>query len=151
VAKKKRSLSAYNRHVQREMKKGKSMKQAASSWKKGSSKSKPKRSRISRRSVTRRVSRVTKGGRKVARGFNQQKLFRLARLAALLGPHAGVWLSSADPMTKAAESVKMLSGFDMKTGQFNFQSLVQGYGPVLATTAVTALIPKINGLLKGLM
>jgi len=31
---KKRKLSAYNKHIQKEMKKGKSMKQAAKSWKK---------------------------------------------------------------------------------------------------------------------
>jgi len=138
----KRKLSAYNRHVASEMKKGKSMKQAASSWR-GRGKSKKRR-------TIRRPSR--KVGRKVGRnGFNQQKLFKLARMAALLGPHAGVWLSGADPMTKASESVKMLSGFDMSTGQFDMQSLVRGYGPLLATTAVTALVPKINGLLKGLL
>jgi len=133
------------------------MKQAAASWKKTSrGRALTKRKWTGRKSPDRRrgprKAPARKVGRKVGRnGFNQQKLFKLARMAALLGPHAGVWLSGADPMTKASESVKMLSGFDMSTGQFDMQSLVRGYGPLLATTAVTALVPKINGLLKGLL
>ena len=45
MAKKKRKPSAYNRHVGREMKAGKTMKQAAKSWKGGSSTKKTRRKR----------------------------------------------------------------------------------------------------------
>ena len=152
----KRALSPYNRHVQREMKAGKSMKQAAASWKRGGKKS-TSTSRLRRkvssgrkRSVSRRAPK--KVGKKVGRGgFSQQKLFKLARMAAMLGPHAGVWMSAGTPAEKASASVRLLSGFDMNTGQFDIQNLVQGYGPLLATTVVTKVIPKISGLLGGLM
>ena len=148
----KRKLSPYNRHVQREMKAGKSMKQAAASWKGGGVRKRVKRKVAARRkTVAARKRKSPKVGRKVGSGFNQQKIFKLARVAALLGPHAAVWMSSATPQVKATESVKMLSGFDMNTGQFDMQALIRGYGPVLATTAVTAVIPKINGLIKGIL
>jgi len=149
----KRALSPYNRHVQREMKAGRSMKQAAATWKGGGRKAAPKRRSV-RRTVARRVTRRApkKVGKKVGRGgFTQQKLFKLARMAAMLGPHAAVWMSAASPQEKASSSVRLLSGFDMNTGQFDFQNLVQGYGPLLATGLITAVIPKINGLVKGLM
>ena len=149
----KRALSPYNRHVQREMKAGRSMKQAAASWKGGGRKASPKRRSV-RRTVSRRVTRRApkKVGKKVGRGgFSQQKLFKLARMAAMLGPHAAVWMSAGTPQEKMSASVKFLSGFDMNTGQFDFQNLVQGYGPLLATGLITAVIPKINGLVRGLM
>ena len=149
----KRALSPYNRHVQREMKAGRSMKQAAVSWKGGGRKASPKRRSV-RRTVARRVTRRApkKVGKKVGRGgFSQQKLFKLARMAAMLGPHAAVWMSAGSPQEKATASVGLLSGFDMNTGQFDFQNLVRGYAPLLATGLVTAVIPKINGLVKGLM
>ena len=155
-SKTKRALSPYNRHVQKHMKAGRTMKQAAASWKSGS------RSKYSTRSKVKRVLRgkrpatlrkaPKKVGRKVGKGgFTQQRLFKLARMAAMLGPHAAVWMSAASPQEKASESVRLLSGFDMNTGQFEFQNLVRGYGPLLATGLITAVIPKINGLVKGLM
>jgi len=151
--KRKGVVSAYNRHVGREMRAGKSMKQAAASWRGGRKKS-PKRrlSRPSRKSGSVRRRAPAKKVRKVGRsGFNQQKLFKLARMAALLGPHAGVWMGAGTPQDKVSGSIKLLSGFDINTGQFSFEALAAGYVPLLATTAVTKVIPKISGLIGGLM
>ncbi len=58
---KKRKVSAYNRHVGREMKAGKTMKQAAASWRsRGKSKSTAKRSRKT-------TAKKKKGGRRGSR------------------------------------------------------------------------------------
>lgn len=83
-------------------------------------------------------------------GFNQQKLFKLAKVAALLGPHAAVWMGAGSAQQKATESVKMLSGVDMATGQTDFEALKRGYLPLIITTLVTTFIPKIGGFLRGL-
>ena len=58
---KKRKVSAYNRHVGREMKAGKTMKQAAASWKGGGS-TKVKRSSGGTRKVAKRKTKSTKRG-----------------------------------------------------------------------------------------
>lgn len=63
ATKKKRKPSAYNRHVGREMKAGKTMKQAAASWKgKGKTRSTTRRSSGGKRKVAKRKS--------VRRGFS---------------------------------------------------------------------------------
>lgn len=148
VKKPKRKLSKYNLHMKREMKAGKTFKQATKSWKKSPAKKTGVKARAKKA-----VSRAVKtGGRKVGRnGFNQAKLFKLARMAALLGPHAGVWMSQNTPQEKANQSLKMLSGYDMATGQFSWESLMQGYMPLIATTGITMAIPKISGFLRGLL
>ena len=146
--KRKGKVSAYNRHVGKEMRAGKSMKQAAASWRGGGRKStsKPKAKPKDRRRAS------TKKVRKVGRsGFNQQKLFKMARMAALLGPHAGVWMGAGTPQDKVAASIGMLSGYDINSGTCDFQRLAAGYLPLLATTAVTKVIPKISGLIGGLI
>lgn len=143
----KRKLSAYNRHMSAEMKKGKTFKQAVSSWKGGHTKASH-----STKTKSKRFSRLrAKIGGHHKMGFNQQKIFKLARMAALLGPHAAVWMSAASPQDKAAESIKLLSGFDMATGQFDASALVRGYFPLLAATAITTLIPKASSIIRGIM
>ena len=153
VKKPKRKLSAYNKHMSREMKKGRSFKQAVSSWKGGrKSSSKPRKRSTKAGSKKKPKSRAKQKVRKVGRnGFNQQKLFKLARMAALLGPHAGVWMSAQPVEQKVQGSIKLLSGYDIQSGTFSFEDLGKGYIPLLATTAVTKVIPKISGLIGGLL
>jgi len=146
-------------------------KKAAKSWKGGNRKKAVKRgvtrvrkayegrkATVAARKATRRRkapvrrARAKTQVRKVGRsGFNQQKLFKLARMAALLGPHAGVWMGAGTPQDKVAASVGLLSGYDINTGTFSMEKLAAGYIPLLATTAVTKVIPKISGLIGGLM
>jgi len=57
----KRKLTAYQRHCQREMKAGKTMKQAAASWKGGSSKKTTKRSSGGRKRVAKKKSSGRRG------------------------------------------------------------------------------------------
>lgn len=63
--KEKKPLTPYQKHVQRELKKGKTMKQAAATWKKPSSKSTSKKPTRSTKSKYGGASRVANGGRKI--------------------------------------------------------------------------------------
>ena len=148
----KRALSPYNRHVQREMKAGRSMKQAAASWKSGS-----KRKSTRRISVPRRVSRPraaarprSTGGRKKMAGFNTQKIFKYLRLAALLGPAAGCAVRPVSNEEKIRDILVRYTGYDMRNNTFNGGALVQGWGPYVASVAVTYGIPKLAGIIRGL-
>lgn len=133
----KKKLSAYNRHVQREMKAGKSMKQAAASWNKKSgkpkaaSKSKPKG-----------------GNRKVGKnGFNTQKIFKYMRIGALTLPAAQTILSNQQPATKINQLKKDYFGVDAN-GQFNLAYLAKGWMPFIASSLVTIGIPKLMSLIR---
>ncbi len=148
--KQKRKLSAYNRHMSAEMKKGKTFKQAVASWKGGHTKA-SKSAKAKPRKPSRLSHLRAKIGGHHKMGLYQQKIFKLARMVALFGPHAAVWMSTASPQEKAAESIKLLSGFDMSTGQFDGSALVRGYGPLLAATAITALIPKASSMIRGIL
>ena len=146
----KRALSAYNRHVQREMKAGRSMKQAAASWKSGrrSSTGTPKRS-TSRRTSIRRTAK--KKVRKVGKsGFNTQKIFKYVRLAALAMPAAGTLMQP----TSTQEKLKGISldyfGINPDDGSFKLERLAKGWMPFLAANVVTHGIPKVTGILRSL-
>ena len=148
-AKVKRKLSPYNRHVQREMKKGRSMKQAAASWKPGRKRPSIRRS-VSRAKPRRRAAAKT-GGRKTMgkSGFNQQKIFKYVRLAALALPAADIALSGQSTETKIARAKKDYFGVDAN-GNFNLAYLAKGWLPFAASIGVTYGIPKLAGILRGL-
>ncbi len=86
---KKKKLSAYNRHVQREMNAGATMKQAARSWKSPSkSKTKRKKSRGARKAQKSRIAArrpKSKIGRKVGRRDMVAKVVKRLGQAALAG------------------------------------------------------------------
>ena len=134
----KRKLSAYNRHVQREMKKGRSMKQAAASWKSGRRSS----TRTSKRSTSRRPStrRTAKKGkvRKVGKsGFNTQKIMKYIRLAGLGLPAASIAMQTASNEEKMEQGVRAYFGWSMRNKDFSLERLSQGWMPFVAATAVT--------------
>jgi len=147
------------------MKAGASMKQAARAWKKGGKKGRTiKRTRKLVKvhkprhggGVTREYKMVRskgnpKGGRKVAKGgFNQQKLFKLVRLAALAIPAAEVLISQDSMQNKMVRLGKRYTGFDMTTGRFDLGHLAVGYGPILGATLATYGIPKLAGIIRGI-
>ena len=147
----KRKLSPYNRHVQREMKAGRSMKQAAASWKSGRRSS----TKTVKRSTSRRIStrRTAKKGkvRKVGKsGFNSQKIMKYVRLAALGAPAAAIAMGTGTPEQKIRSGIVRYTGFNMDTGEFSFASLAKGWTPFLAATLVTHGIPKVAGIIRGL-
>ena len=109
----KKKLSAYNKHVQREMKAGKSMKQAAASWSKKSGAPKSKASKSNK-------SSKSKGGNTTVtkNGFNTQKIFKYFRYGALVAPAAAIAMRSDSNENKIRSGIKAYFGYDMRTGAF---------------------------------
>ena len=147
----KRALSPYNRHVQREMKAGRSMKQAAASWKSGSKRTSVRRISVPRRRARSRAVAKT-GGRKTMgkSGFNTQKIMKYLRLAALAGPGAHAVLTYGANKDGLTHALLRYTGFDMRTGQFNGAALASGWMPYLASVGVTYGVPKLAGIIRGL-
>lgn len=152
----KKKLSAYNRHVQKHMKAGRTMKQAAASWKSGS------RSKYSRRSQAKRVLRGkrparlrgnphNKGGKSTMgkSGFNTQKIFKYLRIGALALPAAQTIMSTAPLPQKINQLKSDYFGVDAQ-GNFSLQRLGKGWIPFLAATAVTYGVPKIASIIRRL-
>jgi len=147
----KRKLSAYNRHVQREMKAGRSMKQAATSWRGGrKSSTKTVRRSTSRRTTPRRTS--TKKVRRVGKnGFNTQKIMKYVRLVALGAPALGHAMNpNLNTESKIHRVLKDYTGYNNVYGTFSFGDALKGWTPFLAATVLTHGIPKIAGIIRGL-
>lgn len=136
------ALTPYQKHVQSEMKKGKSMKQAASSWKS------KKKGNSSKRKTN---SSNNKGGKKSVSkgGFNTQKIFKYVRLAALAAPAAGIALTTATPEAKLKEGLKIYTGYDIDNKTFRFDKLAQGWLPFLGASVATYGIPKLTAMLRS--
>ena len=152
-AKVKRKLSPYNRHVQREMKAGRSMKQAAASWKSGGRGSARRGvARLQKRKKRKAAARKPRstGGRKKMAGFNTQKIMKYIRLAALGAPAARVAMLQTSGPDKIRRGLEAYTGFNIETGQFNAAKLAEGWGPYVAAVATTYGIPKLAGIIRGL-
>jgi len=131
------------------MKAGKSMQAAARSWKgKGKSKAKPKAKAKSKSKVARaktgRKKTVAKRG-----GFNQQRVFKIVRLAALALPAVGIAMSGASTANKISQAKREYFGI-APDGRLDLASLAKGWGPFALSIALTYGIPKMAGLLRGL-
>lgn len=141
----KRKPSAYNKHIGREMRAGKTMKQAAASWKKKGSK--PKSGGSSRSSSTTRRSNTTaKRG-----GFNTQKLFKGIRMVALIAPLAKVALGTGTGEQKLNTGIAIMTGYDLNTGDFQMHRLAKGWGPYVVATVMTTIVPKITSFIRGIV
>jgi len=147
--KQKKALSPYNRHVQREMKAGKSMKQAAASWSKSAGKPKAA-SRI--RSVAKRSSSKPKGGKSrmgKKNGFNTQKIFKYVRMGALALPAATTLMSDMSVPNKINTLKADYFGID-SLGNFSLQRLAKGWLPFAVATGVTYGVPKLASIIRRL-
>ena len=119
--KKKRKPSAYNKHVGREMKAGKTMKQAAASWKKKGKGSTPK---------AKSKAKSTPTGGKKRMGFNMGKIKSLIRLTASIVPTAVIALDpNLDAMSKAKRWVTWHTGWRIDEQRWDPAELLNGYGP----------------------
>ncbi|GAI26122.1 unnamed protein product [marine sediment metagenome] len=84
--------------------------------------------------------------------FSTQKIFALMRKGALAAPAIATALDpSLAPAEKLRVGIQKYTGVDMRTGQFHFNSLRQGYEPYFWTSLVTYGIPKAISFVKGLM
>lgn len=142
----KRKPSAYNKHIGREMRAGKTMKQAAASWKrKGSKKSSPKK-KTGKSNPKGGTRNVTKNS------FNMNKIYSLANKVAFIAPYASIALDPhITPAHKVERGIAYLTGFIMSTGEWSFDHLKRGWTPYVATKIMTSVVPKITSFVKGLM
>ncbi len=83
-------------------------------------------------------------------GFSQAKLFGLVRKISLVAPAIGIAIGGGSPSDKLARGVEGYTGYNMVTQSFNMQPLKNTYTGFLASTLITAGIPKVTSLLKGL-
>ena len=145
--KKKRKPSAYNRHVGREMRRGLTMAQAAKSWKK---KAKPSRKRVVRKAQKKEKRKMAKKRTyRRKNGFSQAKMFSLIRKLSLIAPGLGVALGGGTPKDKVARGILAYTGYNTAVQRYELEPLKNTYTPFLATTVLTAVIPKMASFVKG--
>lgn len=126
-------------------------KAVAAGWKK---QSKPSRisQAVKRVRSARTQTKANSGGNHTGKGgFNTQKLFKVVRMASLVAPGVAQALKPNSNEIKVANILLRYTGFDITDGKFKANYLVEGYGPFVATTAITALIPKVTSLIRGVM
>lgn len=143
----KKKLTPYNRHVQKQMKAGKSMKQAAASWSKKSGKPKTAAKTKSRSNPIPR-SKPIGGNRRM--GFNTQKIMKYVRLVALGAPVIAQAVRADTMENKVMHVLEAYTGVNVKTGGFRADKLLAGWTPYLASVLATYGIPKIAGIIRGL-
>jgi len=84
-------------------------------------------------------------------GFNMQKIFKLLRIGAFVGPGVGQVIRWKDyPEAIPAEVLRVYSGFKYTTGEFKFSWLSEGWTPYLATMLATKGIQKLSGIIRSL-
>jgi|TARA_Y100000296_G_scaffold58733_1_gene67706 hypothetical protein len=153
ATKKKRKPSAYNRHVGREMRRGLTMAQAAASWKKKGSKPKPTRRRVVKRAPKRKSRKLARKKRTYRRknGFSQAKMFSLIRKLSLIAPGLGVAIGGGDARDKVARGILAYTGYNTAVQRYELEPLKNTYTPFIATTVITAVIPRLAGFVKGVI
>ena len=84
-------------------------------------------------------------------GFSQAKMFSLIRKLSLIAPGLGVALGGGTPQDKFARAVLAYTGYNTHVQKYELEPLKNTYTPFLATTVITAVIPKIAGFVKGVI
>lgn len=136
------ALTPYQKHVKKEMKGGKSMKQAAKSWR---AKKKGRNTRSRSSSTTSSRSRNTM--------MNTNKIYGLIRKAALLAPAIGTALDPHydTPEKKIRHGLRKYSGYNYATGEFRWEWLAEGWLPYLGAKLGTEVVPRVGNMIKGLL
>ena len=139
----KRKPSAYNKHIGREMQAGRTMKQAAASWKKKGSKSKSRASPKKRSNPTGGTRTMAKGG------FNMNKIYGAIRKVAIFIPAADIAMQPWSTADKITIGTRWYFGWDRTTHQFVWSELLKGWGPAIGAQVVTRVIPLVNRILRS--
>ena len=84
-------------------------------------------------------------------GFSQAKMFSLIRKLSLVAPGLGVALGGGTPQDKFARGILAYTGYNTHVQKYELEPLKNTYTPFLATTVITAVIPKIAGFVKGVI
>jgi len=105
-----------------------------------------KKKKYKRRSTTARRKKRTS-----RRGFSYQSLFPLLKAAAFIAPGAVEFTKGYDIDEAAAQALMKYTSINFKTGEQNWSMLIEGWGPLLAVSVATAVIPRISGLFRRLL
>jgi len=89
-------------------------------------------------------------GRKRSSFLNTSTIMKLVRIAALAAPAASVALSGGDAQTKLTRGIHYYTGFNLASGQWDWQTLTKGWLPYVATAAITYGIQKLSGMIRRL-
>lgn len=128
------------------------MKQAAKAWNASKTgRSTPTRTTSTTSTKRRRKTAKKKKGRSRRNGISQSKIFSTIRMLALIAPAAGVALGGGSGEDKVARGLEQYTGYNTATQSFNMAALKNGWSAFVAATAITAGIPKLNKLIKGII
>ena len=114
------------------------------------SRSNPKRKSKPKKSRSRSNPNKSNQRRSIRTTLNFQKIYGLIRKGALILP-AAITLTGAGTMeSKLKEIMRKYTGFNVRTGKWNPQDLILGWGAYLGAILGTVGIPKIASILRGL-
>jgi hypothetical protein len=108
-------------------------------------KASPSRRRGGRKTMARRKKR--RGGKSIT-----NTVFKWIRVGALVGPGVGQALrwKDAGPETMVDQVLRVYTGYDFQSGQWQWSWLAEGWTPYLASVLATKGIQKISGILRRL-
>jgi hypothetical protein len=102
---------------------------------------------MARRSRIRRRPRYAyarrRGGKSIMR-----TLFKWFRVGAAVAPAAGIVMERGPSPEAVKGIVSIYTGYNMDTGQFQWDQLLRGWLPLIAVTAVTWGVGKVGGIFR---
>jgi len=118
-------------------------------WRVFRGRKKKPRSRVSNPKTKRRTRNLARRKKRRRGGKSlQTTIFKWLRIGALVAPGAVAVIKGNTLEEKLTYPLAKYTGYEAWNQKFNLMQLVEGYGPFLATTLVTALIPKIVGIIR---
>ena len=117
---------------------------------KNPSRSRPKAKTQRKSNPYRRKKTIARKRRSRRRGFSTQTIYKWARIAAGVAPLVATVAEKGLTADAAKAALHRYSGYDIDRGVFEPHKLLEGWGPLLATTAITWGIQKISGMLRRL-
>jgi hypothetical protein len=84
-------------------------------------------------------------------GISSAKIFSSLRMLALVAPAAGVALGGGTGSDKVARGLEQYTGYNTATQSFNMAALKNGWSAFIAASVITAGVPKLNKLIKGII
>ena len=85
----------------------------------------------------------------MAKGFlNAQTIMSLVNKAALAAPAVFRLLEPRDMKGKLQHILMDYTGFDIGSGNWDWQSLLRGWMPYISSKVITTAISKISGMIR---
>jgi len=85
------------------------------------------------------------------RGFlNVSTFFKFIKIGAFVAPAVHAALSRDNNRDRLSYGLEKYTGYNINGGYFRAESLLEGWGPYIATLAITAGVQKLGGLIRRL-